>query len=208
MIEYLHNKMDKREADRTAKLLCKTAKTIDGCVIIEILSVNCEYLNLIVDRNTNEKWLSSILEGRNLSKQSDLSNLMRMTDVQYSIDHYANRSWWRLDRLKLSMLQYLFSLDMKGASFTVLSSVFRNYDRSELIKAIDELMRAGLVMKAATGGLWWVGNWRKFNRTVGYLPWLSPGVYVGIGGRLCVAKKYYGIKERKNYRPAKFYTGD
>lgn len=208
--------MNRSEAKRTAKTVCRSAKIMDCAFILELRFASHDstgsYINgcLVVDRNTSEKWLSGIFENSALLKQSQLQNLTKMASPRWFINKYCANGLWRTETLKLAVLAALYTLPGVGLSFTALDSNMRRFgeDRATLISVVDELMRAGLVVKAATGGLWWVGHWRKFSIENGELPWISPGVHLGQYGKLVVKKRFYGRKARKNYSPAAFYKGD
>lgn len=198
--------LSRSEAEKIAKLYTYTVQALDAAMMIEIYFAGIQRNTILIDRNTNVRDLAGILEGSYLFPSSRPEKINERLDIKRCLVECPLQGLWLTDTIKMKVLLVLTSIGRVGYGFKALEQRLR-IERSELIKAIEELLRAGLVVKAATGGLWWVGAWRQFCAEVGYLIWLSPGMYAKTPWEIApINGKMYGSRARKNFSPAKYYT--
>lgn len=108
------------------------------------------------------------------------------------------------DKAMFAMLSACMQVEGRGLNAGLLIKAGNKItgDEKITIKCIDELIRGGLLVKAVSGGIWWVGTWRA-NKD--YIPYMYPGAAVDDTGKVYTARRFYGRKAAKNYRPSTYY---
>lgn len=121
----------------------------------------------------------------------------------FALGHFAINDL--SSRVKAALFLACYNLEKGGMGTSKLLSIGNNVSGDErmTIKCIDDLIRGGLLVKAVTGGIWWVGNWRSHHE---YIPYMYPGAAVDSHGKVYTARRFYGRKAKKNYQPSTFYT--
>ncbi len=193
-------------ARKVVKMMVSKAKTQGSFGVIKNKSDSIYQSgnDILIDRNTNVEATAKLLS------ELEMVNYFTVGVSGYSIeeDFDGCNFFYREDHLKALLIIYLSKWPDRGVSFKAIHQDFaREYDEVELVKAIDSLMRAGLVVKAISGGLWWVGSWRSHCDHKFYLPYMSPRYYFN-GTKMVSKRKVYGIKARKNYAPSNFYRSN
>jgi hypothetical protein len=182
--------------------LVKNCK-IDGGYYCLVLWKESSLMLTVITRNSNVDRISKDLQGYAFwNVDRDIQSVIRrmmMFGMFYSMDYFN-----RQDRVLVDCLFAIEKIsrskdDSVGLMFNTLC---KNVDAEpeEVVKAVDFLIRSGIVVKLVTGGLWTRKAYWKLACKLGQAYWSSPGFIVRNGKMVC-KRKMYGKYARKNFVP-------
>lgn len=197
--------------------LVKTCKIVGGAFGLVLEDGDKPYLHILT-RISNPKSLAKQMQGMKLVLvHRNIFELESGLVVHYTdISNKKNEFRWTRTRpdsylTREQMVMYDVYTDLYGRTLESGKIAGITFNRlckecagepEEIVKALDTLIRSGMVVKLPTGGLWLTeAYWQKVLQTDSMV-WLSPGYHIR-DGKAVSKRKIYGKNKRSNFAPAK-----